>query len=95
MLQALAADLPSRATSATIRQAGFTDVTPLTGELAWRGIRITRREGNHGTGAVLDKMGSGDGLHAGGGGRTVGLLDRRHGALSRRCSKPSRLSSRM
>jgi L-ascorbate metabolism protein UlaG (beta-lactamase superfamily) len=41
----------------TIRQAGFTDVTPLTGELVWRGIRITRRDGNHGTGAVLDKMG--------------------------------------
>jgi L-ascorbate metabolism protein UlaG (beta-lactamase superfamily) len=41
----------------TIRQAGFTDVTPLAGEISWRGIRITRREGNHGTGAVLDKMG--------------------------------------
>jgi L-ascorbate metabolism protein UlaG (beta-lactamase superfamily) len=41
----------------TIRQAGFTDVTPLTGEITWRGIRITRCEGNHGTGAVLDKMG--------------------------------------
>jgi L-ascorbate metabolism protein UlaG (beta-lactamase superfamily) len=41
----------------TIQQAGFTDVTTLTSELAWRGIRITRREGNHGTGAVLDKMG--------------------------------------
>jgi L-ascorbate metabolism protein UlaG (beta-lactamase superfamily) len=42
---------------ATIREAGFTDVTPLGDELIWRGIRITRREGNHGTGAVLDKMG--------------------------------------
>jgi L-ascorbate metabolism protein UlaG (beta-lactamase superfamily) len=41
----------------TIRKAGFTNVTPLTGEITWRGIRITRREGNHGTGAVLDKMG--------------------------------------
>ena len=41
----------------TIRAAGFTDVTPLAGEITWRGIRITRREGNHGTGAVLDKMG--------------------------------------
>ncbi len=41
----------------TIREAGFTDVTPLTGEIRWRGIRITLREGNHGTGAVLDKMG--------------------------------------
>lgn len=41
----------------TIRAAGFTDVTPLAGEITWRGIRITRREGNHGTGAVLDQMG--------------------------------------
>ena len=41
----------------TIRAAGFTDVTPLAGEITWRGIRITRRKGNHGTGVVLDKMG--------------------------------------
>lgn len=42
---------------ATIREAGFTDVTPLAGELTWRGITIARCEGNHGTGAVLAKMG--------------------------------------
>jgi L-ascorbate metabolism protein UlaG (beta-lactamase superfamily) len=42
---------------ATISKAGFTDVTPLAGELAWRGIKIIRREGNHGTGAVLAKIG--------------------------------------
>lgn len=41
----------------TIRKAGFTDVRPLTGETNWRGIRIVRREGNHGSGDVLAKMG--------------------------------------
>ena len=40
-----------------IRSFGFSDVTELTDELTWRGIHLTRREGNHGTGAVLDKMG--------------------------------------
>ncbi|MEP7455531.1 MBL fold metallo-hydrolase [Phyllobacterium sp. SB3] len=45
-----------------IRGFGFTDVTELTDELVWRGIRLTRRDGNHGTGAVLDKMGSVIGL---------------------------------
>jgi L-ascorbate metabolism protein UlaG (beta-lactamase superfamily) len=40
-----------------IREAGFADVTPLAGELDWRGIKIVRRDGNHGTGPVLAKMG--------------------------------------
>ena len=40
-----------------IREAGFRDVTPLTDTLSWRGIEITRRLGEHGSGAVLDKMG--------------------------------------
>lgn len=40
-----------------IREAGFADVKPLTGDLTWRGIKISRRDGNHGTGAVLEKMG--------------------------------------
>ncbi len=41
----------------TIRKAGFQDVTPLADALSWRGIEITRRLGEHGTGAVLEKMG--------------------------------------
>jgi L-ascorbate metabolism protein UlaG (beta-lactamase superfamily) len=41
----------------TIRKAGFLDVTPLAGKLSWRGIEIERRQGNHGTGTVLQKMG--------------------------------------
>lgn len=40
-----------------IRSFGFTDVTPLNGELTVNGILLTRREGNHGSGPVLDKMG--------------------------------------
>jgi L-ascorbate metabolism protein UlaG (beta-lactamase superfamily) len=40
-----------------IRSFGFTDVTPLTDELTVNGILLTRREGNHGSGPVLDKMG--------------------------------------
>ncbi|EJM97802.1 MBL fold metallo-hydrolase [Phyllobacterium sp. YR531] len=45
-----------------IRAFGFTDVTELTDETVWRDIKLTRRDGNHGTGAVLDKMGSVIGL---------------------------------
>ena len=41
-----------------IRSFGFTDVTPLTGDLTWKNIRLTRRDGNHGTGAVLQLMGN-------------------------------------
>lgn len=41
-----------------IRSFGFSDVTELTDQIVWQGIRLTRRDGNHGTGAVLDKMGS-------------------------------------
>lgn len=40
-----------------IRSFGFTDVTPLTDELTIDGILLTRREGNHGSGPVLEKMG--------------------------------------
>ena len=56
----LAKDLPlicQPGDEETIRKAGFLDVTPLESELTWRGTKITRREGNHGTGAVLEKMG--------------------------------------
>lgn len=41
-----------------IRSFGFTEVTPLTGDLTWKNIRLTRRDGNHGTGAVLQLMGN-------------------------------------
>lgn len=42
----------------TIRELGFTSVTPLTDSIDWNGIRLTRREGSHGLGPVVDKMGS-------------------------------------
>lgn len=41
-----------------IRSFGFTDVTPLTDDLTWKNIRLIRRDGNHGTGAVLELMGN-------------------------------------
>ncbi|WP_075292036.1 MBL fold metallo-hydrolase [Pararhizobium arenae] len=41
-----------------IRGAGFTDVTPLTDTAIWNGLRLTRREGSHGLGPVVDLMGS-------------------------------------
>lgn len=40
-----------------IRGFGFEDVTPLTSELTWNGIRLTRRDGSHGLGPVVEKMG--------------------------------------
>lgn len=41
-----------------IRAFGFTDVTPLTDELTWKNIRLTWRDGNHGSGTVLGLMGN-------------------------------------
>ncbi len=41
-----------------IRAAGFTDVRPLVASLDWNGIGLTRREGSHGLGPVLELMGS-------------------------------------
>lgn len=41
----------------TIRAAGFQDVVPLTSSLEWQGIRFTRRQGSHGLGPVVEKMG--------------------------------------
>ncbi|MEQ1951802.1 MBL fold metallo-hydrolase [Mesorhizobium yinganensis] len=41
-----------------IRDLGFTDVTPLTDSIDWNGILLTRREGSHGLGPVVEKMGS-------------------------------------
>lgn len=40
-----------------IRAFGFTDVTPLVDEIGWKGLRFTRREGSHGLGPVVEKMG--------------------------------------
>lgn len=41
-----------------IRGAGFTDVTPLKDHAVWNGITLTRQEGSHGLGPVVDLMGS-------------------------------------
>lgn len=43
---------------ATIREAGFTNVTPLSGSATWEGLTLTRREGSHGLGPVVELMGS-------------------------------------
>lgn len=40
-----------------IREAGFKDVRPLMGAIERHGIRLTRREGSHGLGPVVEKMG--------------------------------------
>lgn len=40
-----------------IREAGFTDVTPLTESTVWQGLTITPRQGSHGVGPVAEKMG--------------------------------------
>ena len=41
-----------------IRSYGFSDVTPLADVVDWQGIRFKRREGSHGLGSVVEKMGS-------------------------------------
>ncbi|MGR9371327.1 MBL fold metallo-hydrolase [Rhizobium leguminosarum] len=43
---------------AEIRGAGFTEVSPLTDIATWEGLTLTRREGSHGLGPVLEEMGS-------------------------------------
>ncbi|MDH2400205.1 MBL fold metallo-hydrolase [Bradyrhizobium sp. SSUT18] len=40
-----------------IRSFGFENVTPLIDTIDWQGIRLTRRDGQHGFGAVVEKMG--------------------------------------
>lgn len=40
-----------------IRAAGFTDVTPLVDRATWQGLTLTRREGSHGLGPVVELMG--------------------------------------
>lgn len=42
----------------TIRAVGFEDVSPLREVIQWHEIELTRREGSHGLGPVVDKMGS-------------------------------------
>jgi L-ascorbate metabolism protein UlaG (beta-lactamase superfamily) len=41
----------------TIRAAGFSDVTPLSGKASWQGLTLTRRDGSHGLGPVVQDMG--------------------------------------
>jgi len=41
----------------TILEAGFTDVRPLLDVFGWNGLVFTRREGSHGLGPVVEKMG--------------------------------------
>lgn len=41
----------------TILEAGFTDVRPLLDVIDWKGLVFTRREGSHGLGPVVEKMG--------------------------------------
>lgn len=41
----------------TILAAGFTDVRPLLDVFDWNGLVFTRREGSHGLGPVVEKMG--------------------------------------
>lgn len=43
---------------AEIREAGFTSITTLTDRAVWEGLTLTRREGSHGLGPVLEEMGS-------------------------------------
>lgn len=43
---------------ATISGAGFADVAPLLDTTIWHGVTLIRREGSHGLGPVVDKMGS-------------------------------------
>lgn len=40
-----------------IQEAGFADVTPLLQSTVWNGITITPRQGSHGLGPVVEKMG--------------------------------------
>ena len=42
---------------AAIEQAGFTEVIPVTRQLAWRNLQIERTGGQHGTGELGKKMG--------------------------------------
>ncbi|WP_457585859.1 MBL fold metallo-hydrolase [Ensifer canadensis] len=57
----LAKDLPifcQPGDEGEIRATGFTDVTPLADRATWQGLTLTRREGSHGLGSVVELMGS-------------------------------------
>lgn len=41
----------------SIRDAGFTNVTPLLQSTVWNGVSVTPRQGSHGLGPVVEKMG--------------------------------------
>ncbi|ENN89262.1 metal-dependent hydrolase [Rhizobium freirei PRF 81] len=41
----------------SIREAGFTDVTPLNAAAIWNDLTFTPRQGSHGLGPVVEKMG--------------------------------------
>ncbi|ACU60926.1 MBL fold metallo-hydrolase [Chitinophaga pinensis] len=41
----------------TIREQGYTNVTPVADELIWEGIKISRTHGQHGTGQIGERMG--------------------------------------
>jgi len=43
--------------TANIGKLGFSDVTGVQGEVEWRGVKIKRTEGQHGSGEVLAAMG--------------------------------------
>ncbi len=47
---------------ASISTMGFRHVTPIVNSLVWQGITITRIPGQHGSGDVLDDMGSASGF---------------------------------
>lgn len=40
-----------------LKQQGFEDITPLSNHLEWKGIGITRTDGQHGTGEIGKRMG--------------------------------------
>ena len=42
---------------ASIKEAGFANVTPLLEATVWHGVTITPRQGSHGLGPVVEKMG--------------------------------------
>jgi L-ascorbate metabolism protein UlaG (beta-lactamase superfamily) len=41
----------------SIRESGFTNVTPLLQPIVWNGVTVTPRLGSHGVGPVVEKMG--------------------------------------
>jgi L-ascorbate metabolism protein UlaG (beta-lactamase superfamily) len=46
----------------SLRLAGFTSVLPIASVIAWRGLTITRTDGQHGTGLIGQQMGPASGF---------------------------------